>query len=174
MSSSDQELLKKFVACFSEDGGNPLDEGVLVVTQTTDRSALDPVYAKIPERFPDLFEELLLTYRWHGADTGTFRIYPNPPGADLSAFLSNMLRDDAIFEACVKSGFVPFGKGSDLRYDPVCFDMNKGTHGRRFSIVKLDHEQILCNSRVKVVEHLAKDFGALVRSVVESMKDHQR
>lgn len=167
MSSNDQELLRKFVACFSEDCGNPLDDGDLVTAQTTDRLALGPVYAKIPVRFPDLFEELLLSYRWHGADTGSFRIYPNPPGTDLSDFLANMLRDDVIFELCVKSGFVPLGKGPNLSYDPVCFDVSKGTQGRRFPIVKLDHEQILCNSRIKVIGHLAKDFDELVRMAID-------
>lgn len=93
MSKDDVNLLSKFVLSFAEDGGDPLDEGDLVIHQTTDPSALGAIYTVIPIRFPSLLEKLLLSYRWYGADTGLFRIFPNLPGEDLSEFLSNMRKD---------------------------------------------------------------------------------
>jgi len=35
---------------------------------TTDRSMLDAVYARLPARFPPLFEQLVLSYRWLEVD----------------------------------------------------------------------------------------------------------
>ncbi|HIA52850.1 MAG TPA: hypothetical protein EYN91_12305 [Candidatus Melainabacteria bacterium] len=168
MSKDDVDLLSKFVLSFTEDGGAPLDEGDLVIHQMTDPSALEAIYTVIPIRFPSLLEKLLLSYRWYGADTGLFRIFPNPPGEDLSEFLSNMRRDKAMFEICLQNGFVMFGLGPDLRHDAVCFDVRKSAHGRRYPVVKLDHEQILCNSRIKIVENLSKNFDDLVRQVIVS------
>jgi hypothetical protein len=38
--------------------------------------------------------------------------------------------------------------------------------------VKIDHEEILCNNRVKVVAELALGFEELVRQTIESAKSH--
>lgn len=165
MPKDDVTLLTKFVQSFSEDGGASMHEGDLVTPQMTESSALEAIYTIIPARFPSLFEKLLLSFRWYGADTGLFRIFPNPPGEDLSQFLSNMQRDQAMFEFCLQNGFVLFGLGPDLRHDAVCFDVRKSVHGRKYPVVKLDHEQILCNSRIKILENLAKNFDDLVRLV---------
>ena len=165
MKRDDVAILSKFVQAFSEDGGAIMHEGDLVIPQVTESSALEEIYTVIPVRFPSLFEKLLLSYRWYGADTGLFRIFPNPPGEDLSEFLSSMQRDQSMFDFCLKNGFVLFGLGPDLRYDAVCFDVRKSAHGRKYPVVKLDHEQILCNSRIKILENLSKNFDDLVRLV---------
>lgn len=41
-------------------------------------------------------------------------------------------------------------------YDPVCFDCNLGATEPR--LVQLDHEAILCNSRIQVVREIAPSF----------------
>lgn len=168
MNNKDFELLSKFVRCFADDGMSSEHEGDLVIHQMTDASALEAIYENIPIRFPSLLEKLLLTYRWYGADTGLFRIFPNPPGSDFSEFISNMQRDNVMFDTCLKNGFVMFGLGPDMRHDAVCFDVRKSTHGRKYPVVKLDHEQILCNSRIKIIEVLSENFYELVRLVIES------
>jgi hypothetical protein len=52
-------------------------------------------------------------------------------------------------------------------YDPVCFDLKSRKKNREFSIVKLDHEEILCNERIKVVAELAPTFEQLVKTTIE-------
>lgn len=42
----------------------------------TDPSALDPIYARLPARFPELFERLLLTYRWAEVHQDAFTMFP--------------------------------------------------------------------------------------------------
>lgn len=63
-----------------------------------------------------------------------------------------------------------FAKGRDHDYDPVCFDISVRTKQGDYRIVKIDHEEILCNDRVKVVEELAPSFEQLVRNTIESAK----
>lgn len=166
MAKEDQELLRQFVQCFSYDGGQPEYEGDLVIPQLTDAASLELIYAAIPIRFPSLLEKLLLSYRWYGADTNLCRVFPNPPGEDLTGFLSHMRSDKIMFEFCLQNGFVLFGLGPDMRHHAVCFDARKSAHGRKYPVVKLDHEQILCNSRIKIMEQLAKNFDELVTLVV--------
>jgi len=57
-----------------------------------------------------------------------------------------------------------------MDYDPVCFDVNSWKKDREMRVVKIDHEEILCNNRVKVVAELAPSFEALVLQTIEAAK----
>jgi hypothetical protein len=137
---------------------------------TAEPAQLEPIYAKLPARFPPVFEQLLLSYRWDEVDLGLFRLLPNPPGPDLNGFLQEMSRDPAIWKALLPAGFMQFGKGPDTNYDPVCFDISSRKKNREFKIVRIDHEEILCNDRVKVVEEVAPTFRDLLLRAIESAK----
>ena len=58
-----------------------------------------------------------------------------------------------------------FGRGSDVDYDPVCFDMSN-PRGDDYRIVKLDHEEILMEDRLVEVAELAPSFRDLIERVV--------
>lgn len=53
-----------------------------------------------------------------------------------------------------------------MDYDPVCFDISV-RNNRDYRVVKIDHEEILCNYRVKVVSEIAPSFRALVLQTIE-------
>jgi len=133
----------------------------------TPASALDSIYQELPARFPRLFEELVLSYRWAEVDLGKYRLLANPPGSDLSGFFQQMSNAPDIWSALLPGGFLPFGKGPDMDYDPVCFDVKSRKQGGDCRIVKIDHEEILCNHRVNVVSELAPSFHQLVLQTVE-------
>lgn len=133
---------------------------------TTDESALNLFYAELPVRLPRLFEELALSYRWAEVDLGTYRLVANPPGADLSGLLSKMMCDSNLRESLLPAGFIRFGKGPGLDYDPICFDTRSRSKSGDYRIVKIDHEGILCNYRVKTVDELAPSFEQLVISTI--------
>ncbi len=61
-----------------------------------------------------------------------------------------------------------------MDYDPVCFDMNSRKKNREMRVVKIDHEEILCNYRVKVVAELAPSFEALVLQTIEAANKKTR
>jgi hypothetical protein len=131
---------------------------------------LELLYARLPARFPALFESLLLTYRWAEVDLQTYSLMANPSGPDLEDFFRQISRDRGLWEALLPAGYLRFGKGAGGDYDPVCFDMNSRTKSREMRIVKIDHEEILCNYKVKVVAELAPSFEALVQSTIELAK----
>jgi hypothetical protein len=64
------------------------------------------------------------------------------------------------------AGYIQFGRGPDVNYDPVCFDTRRDPGSRDAPIVQLDHEDILCNRRLRVVAELARSFRALVLDVI--------
>jgi hypothetical protein len=183
------QLVEQFVACWEKLNGLSVNENLdplasrfstgektefggeawRPILQTTDPSMLDPLYARLPARFPPLYERLVLTYRWPEVDLGSYRLLGNPLGPDLSGLLQEILKDKFLSACLLKSGYIPFGKGPDIDYDPVCFDLKSRKKNREFKIVKIDHEKILCNERIKVVAELAPTFEQLVRNTIEAV-----
>jgi hypothetical protein len=190
----DEELLESYVATFPR-----LDEMVvdvvwfppampLVVADSdlsdfkywkpmkvkTSPTRLDEIYARLPARFPKLFEQMVLSYRWAEVDLGTYTLLANPPGPTLGGLLRQMSQAPALWEVLIPAGFIQFGKGPDLDYDPVCFDIKTRKQGDDCRIVKIDHEEILCNNRIKVVAELAPTFYQLVLQTIELAKKAPR
>ena len=131
-----------------------------------DLSALEPLYAKLPARFPPLYEQLVLSHRWADVDLQTFTLLANPPSEGLSGLLQRIMKDKGLWETLIPNGYLQFGKGPDMDYDPVCFDISSRKN-RDYRIVKIDHEDIRCNSRIKVVAEIAPSFRALVLQTIE-------
>jgi hypothetical protein len=184
---NDEELLEKYVATFSKLDEMVVDivwfppAGALVVGDSdlddfkhwqparvnTPPSDLEEIYSKVPARFPRLFERMVLSYRWAEVDLGTYRLLANPPGPTLGGLLRQMSQAPEIWASLIPAGFIQFGKGADLDYDPVCFDIKSRKQGGECRIVKIDHEQILCYNRVKVVAELAPSFYQLVLQTID-------
>ena len=182
------ELLRQFVGCWQTLDGFDLRESIddlsfnlppdsplrgqhhywRPLELATDRSTLESVYAKLPARFPPLYEQLVLSYRWLEVDLQLYRLHANPPGPGLSGLLGRILKDKFLSGLLLKNGFIPFGKGTDMDYDPVCFDLRARKKNREFGIVKLDHEEVLCNERIRVVAKLAPSFEQLVRQTIDA------
>ncbi len=112
--------------------------------------------------FPPLFERLVLSYRWAEVDLGPYRLIANPPGSGLDALLHQMSKDPIIWNCLLEAGYMQFGKGPDSDYDPICFDTSARTENDDYKIVKVAHEQILCNNRVEIVAELAPSFEQLM------------
>jgi hypothetical protein len=77
------------------------------------------------------------------------------------------MKDKFLSSFAFKNDYIPFGKGGDIDYDPVCFDLRARKKNREFEIVKLDHEEILCNERIRVVTTLAPSFERLVSQTID-------
>jgi hypothetical protein len=134
---------------------------------STPDSCLQKLYAKLPGPFPPLFERLVLSYRWAEVDLHSYRLLANPPGQGLDGLLDQMSRDSGLWDALLPAGYLQFGRGPDIDYDPVCFDLGSKNKVGDCRIVKIDHEEILCNYRVKVISELAPSFEDLVLQTIE-------
>ena len=139
---------------------------------TTPVSALDALYRGMGFsgegscRFPRLYERLVVSYRWMEVDLGIYRLLANPPADDLSPLQAAMCNDKHLFEVLASNGFVQFGMGPDLDYDPICFDFRNRRQGGDCRVVKLDHEVILCHGRIRETGELAPSFRSLVMDTI--------
>jgi hypothetical protein len=119
-----------------------------------------------PSALEPLYEQLVLSHRWADVDLQTFTLLANPPSEGLSGLLQRIMKDKGLWETLISNGYLQFGKGPDMDCDPVCFDISSRKN-RDYRIVKIDHEDILCNSRIKVVAEIAPSFRALVLQTIE-------
>ena len=127
--------------------------------------ALQELYRHVPGPLPPLYERLVLSYRWTEVDVGRVRLLGSlPPG--LQGLQGAILRDPGLFEQLSPAGFLQFGRGPDMDYDPVCFDLRRREADGDCRIVKFDHEEILCNRRLREVAEIAPSFRALVESIL--------
>lgn len=182
--TADHVLVERFVASFEKLDEMTVSDAIGQQLATADRdqhrsgrwrptkvytepSLLDPIYSTVPSRFPPLFERLVLSYRWAEVDLGSYRLLANPPGTRLDALLHEMSKDPIIWNCLLGAGYIQFGKGPDIDYDPVCFDISTQKKNGDYKIVKIDHEQILCHNRVQTVAELAPTFEQLMLDTID-------
>jgi hypothetical protein len=53
-----------------------------------------------------------------------------------------------------------------MDYDSVCFDTSSRKKNRDCRVVRIDHEEILCNSRIQLVAEVAPSFKELVLRMI--------
>ena len=121
---NDVELIREFVAAFATFDGMSVVAGadslllelrdgqpgkraatLRPMAVSTDRSALEPVYERLGARFPPLYENLVLSYRWAKVDLELFTLLANPPGPNLDGLVGEILRDPAFVETLIPHGY---------------------------------------------------------------------
>jgi hypothetical protein len=131
----------------------------------TEPAALSTLYESVPGPLPRLFEQMLLSYRWFRVGIPGVELHGNPPGPGLDGFKEEILRDANLFPVLFSHRLVEFGKAAGGHYDPICFDLNRRRSGDS-PIVRVDHEAILMNRRVRVMSEVAPGFRAFAEKAV--------
>ena len=137
----------------------------------TPRGALSGLYQRLPARFPPLYEQLVLSYRWAEVDLDLVTLLANPLGMDLSGLSEAIFRDPGLAEVLLPNGLLQFGKGGGGHYDPICFDIGARRKQGDTPVVRIDHEEILCNHRIKVTRLIAPTFRALMEAIIARATD---
>jgi hypothetical protein len=152
-------LLERFVAS--------LEKRWAPVKCNTDPRHLDALYARLPGRLPPLYERLVLSYHWEEVDIRCCTLLANPAGPDLDRLFREISRDAALWTQLSQSGYIQFGKGSGGDYDPICFDLKSRKKSKECKVVRINHEEILCNNRIKVFAEVAVSFEELLLRAIK-------
>ena len=94
-------------------------------------------------------------------DLTTFTLFANRLADDLAPLLERLSGDKHSWPMLLRGGFIQFGNGADIDYDPVCFDPCSRRQNADSGIVKLDHEEILWHERLNVAEKVRNIFRDL-------------
>jgi hypothetical protein len=172
------ELVDRFVNAVNASERDLLLERE-VTTSIAERSSLDGRFwtwsirrfevtwireleSKLGAPFPAPFTSLVSRYIFPSFEVGPLRFFANTPEGVYSSpgeLRDALLADTLLFRCLSRHQFVQFARAPGDKYDPVCFDANS-------TVVRLDHEAILCEERIHVVETIAPTFPHLLQSLL--------
>jgi hypothetical protein len=144
-----------------------VDPSKVIFSRIAEAAWIEVLESKLPSRLPTSFRSLVTRYAFASFDIGPLRVFGNT-GLDEEDDLNvAIFRDPTMAQALLKNGYIQFARPDTGSYDPICFDARKSAANREFAIVRLDHEQILCNDRIKVVEKVADSFFRFAQRVLQ-------
>jgi len=135
------------------------------IREEDNKARLESLEAKLPKRLPQSFGSLLSQYSFPAFDVEGISLF----GWESA---SNAYTDEAsaakgsLSELLIPAGYVQIGQPDTDSFDAICFDLNQKCQNREYRIVQVEHEQILCNWRVKVSDEPWPSFIKLVEHVL--------
>jgi hypothetical protein len=124
---------------------------------------------KLPKALPGSYRSLVTRYSFQSFDLRGISFFGNTGTSNDNSddLVVASLADRHITDTLLYSGYVQIGRPDTGDYDPICFDTNKPKQNREYSIVRIDHEEVLCNHRIKVRVEVATSFLALIEEYLE-------
>ena len=118
--------------------------------------------SKLPKRFPRSFGSFIARYSFPAFDLWGISFFGNTGANNENDLEAAIFKDRGLCEVLLSNGYVQIGRPDSGDYDPVCFDPTGPINNREYPIVRIDHEEVLCNFRIKVTDHIAPSFLNLV------------
>lgn len=142
------------------------------IATNEDANWLPDVERRLPFRLPLTFRSLISRYTFPSFVAGPLTLYsvglPDlTPGSKEYRYA--IFGDRFMSPFLLKQGLLPFARPEDWSYDPMCFDYRNSQRKLEPVVVRIDHEEILCNGRIRVVESLAKGFDVLLEELTRAL-----
>jgi len=156
MSSTDQ--LIDFFAAMLKGRGVP-------IRPEDNASRLRTFQEKLPKRVPQSFESFLSRHSFPAFDVLGITLFEW--NSDSNKYIVEASAPkNSLSELLIPAGYVQIGRPDTGDFDAVCFDLNHQAQNREYRLVQVDHEEILCNWKVRVTGELWPSFIKLVESAL--------
>lgn len=135
---------------------------------------LPEVENHLPFRLPSTFRSLVARYLFPSFEVGPLTLYSVGVSDSHRAgmeFRSAIFADGYMGPFLFKNGFLPFARPADSSYDPICFDYRDSSGKVEPSVVRIDHEEILCHDRIRVIATLSRSFDPLIEEMTRQLRD---
>ena len=113
---------------------------------------------KLPKRLPVSFHSLISRYSFARFECGELSFFANLGNGSNEDLSIAIFKDRFISRVTLQAGFIQFARPADGSYDPICFNTNIPRNRREFPIVRLDHETILCQDKIRITEEISDSF----------------
>ena len=137
------------------------------VREEDNKGRLELFEGKLPRRLPQSFASFLSRYSFPSFDVAGISLFgwesTSNPYTDEASVAKGSLS-----ELLIAAGYVQIGHPDTGNFDAICFDLTGKHQNRENRIVRVDHEEILCNWRVRVSEELWPSFTKLAEGVLSS------
>ncbi len=119
---------------------------------------IETLEAALPLPFPRSFRSLVLRYAYPSLAIGPLQLFANT-GEDRHDEMSQViLRDKRFSQTLLQHGYLQFARPDTGCYDPICFNTRIKSHRHEYPIVRMDHESILWDGRIRYVREIALSF----------------
>lgn len=143
-----------------KDGGVPIRE-------EDNASRLRIFEERLPKRLPQSFESFLSRYSFPAFDVMGISLFGWD--SDSNAYVEEAsAAKGSLSELLIPAGYVQIGRPDTGDFDAICFDFNQQSQNREYRIVQVDHEDILCNWKVRVTDERWPSFIKFLDSAVGS------
>jgi hypothetical protein len=122
---------------------------------------------KLPQRMPQSFESFLSRYSFKAFDVLGITLFDWDSDSNRYIIEASAPKN-SLSELLIPAGFVQIGRPDGGDFDAICFDFNQQYQNREYRIVQVDHEDILCNWKVRVTGEVWPSFIKLVESALNS------
>jgi hypothetical protein len=136
-----------------------LDAAGLLLGRVREATRIEEFERILERRLPKSFRHLVTNYAFRPFQWGPVSFFGNSQTYELFSLHIAPMRDEIMWQATRSAGFVYFGRPEPANYDPICLAPSETSRESR--IVRLDHETILIEKRIKVVAEIAPSFIAL-------------
>lgn len=155
MSRENDDLVDGFAQRLKAEG--------LAIRHENNLSLLKNLEENLSKRLPPSFESLLSRYSFPSFDFSGITVFEWDAGSKI-AMEAASVPGNPMSDALLPAGFFQFGRPDTGSFDAVCFDMNAPCQNREYRIVLADHEEILCNNRVRIRCEISPSFRKLLES----------
>jgi hypothetical protein len=134
-------------------------------------SWLAEVESQLPFPLPPTLRSLVSRYLFPSFDAGPLTFFSVGCESDrLLEFRWAILGDRYMSPFLLKNGFVQFARPAGGHYDPVCFDLRGSRRKQEPKVVRIDHEEILCSERLRIVETIAPGLDVLLEEMAHQLR----
>jgi len=139
------------------------------IREEDNKTRLEALDGRLPKRLPQSFASFLSRYSFPTFDVAGISLFGWE--TDSTAYIEEASAGkDSLSELLIPAGYVQIGQPDIGSFDAICFDLNEKCQNREYRIVRIDHEDILCNWRARVSGELWPSFVKLVEGVLSSAK----
>lgn len=135
------------------------------IRQSAKNPWVEKFLQRLPQTPPALFRSLIEMYRFVEFEVGPVMFFANTGQPLFNELATSVFRDKGLFPVLHQNGYLEFGKQNGGGYDPVCFDMKRRRQDDA-PIVRLDHEEILLKTRIKVLNEIAPSFRDFLTTAI--------
>jgi hypothetical protein len=135
---------------------------------------LPEVESRLPFPLPSTFRSLIKRYLFPSFEVAPLTLFSvgvRDPESTGMEFKSAIFADRFMSPFLLRNGLLPFARPGDYSYDPVCFDFRAPNRKSEPAVVRIDHEEILCNERLRVVESISPAFHELTEEMTRLLKN---
>lgn len=157
MSNTSDPLIDSFAAMLKRRG--------VPIRAEDNASRLSVFEEKLSKRMPQSFESLLSRYSFPAFDVIGITLFGWD--SDSNRYIAEASAPkNSLSELLIPAGYVQIGIPDTGDFDAICFDFNRQPQNREYRVVQVDHEDILCNWKVRVTGELWSSFINLVESAL--------